>query len=205
MGGVKVVDDLLAVSELTGRKVLFWLKGKRRELDVHRIPTKHLYFNIENGRYADKMIQLKADNPGVVINPREDRWREKIHDMLKGTYSGTEGDQESFETLRADILAKQQLHPGVVLADGGVLDGNRRLAVLLDLSKTERNPGRFEFFEGAILPEDVGPEDRWRIEAGLQIGRDEKLAYSPINQLLKIREGLNLFKGLKNPEHEIAK
>lgn len=199
------IGTLEQASTKTGRKELFWLKGKKEELDVFRVPTKLLHFNIENGRYADKMFQLRADNPGVHIDPREPQWKEKIGSMLRGQYRGTESDRGPFENLRADILAKEQLKPGVVLADGGVLDGNRRLAVLIDLADSENNPSRFEYFEGVILPPDVRAEDRWRIEAGLQIGRDEKLAYSPINQLLKIREGLRFFSGLRNPEHEIAK
>jgi hypothetical protein len=199
-----VTANLMHASNKTSRKELFWLKGKKEELEVYRIPIHLLYFNIENGRYADKMIQLQADNPGAHIDPRNDQWKEKIGSMLRGQYPGTLGDRGPYENLRSDILSKQQLKPGVVLFDGGVLDGNRRLAVLLDLAATEKNPSRFEYFEGVILPEDVGADDRWRIEAGLQIGRDEKLAYSPINQLLKIREGLKLFRNLKNPEHEIA-
>ena len=172
---------------------------------MYKIPIKFLYFNIENGRYADKMIQLKSDHQGTEIDPRIPEWRDKIFRMLKGEYPGTEGDKEPFQKLRADILAKTQLRPGVALNDGGVLDGNRRLAVLIDLSRTEPNPSRFEYFEGVVLPKGVGDEDRWRIEAGLQIGRDEKLAYSPINQLLKIRQGLQIFSKSKHPESEIAR
>lgn len=204
-GTRKDVTSLQAASHGTSRKERFWLKGEPVELSVYRIPTKLLYFNIENGRYADKMIQLRADNPGAEIDPKQDDWKHQIFRMLKGDYKGTAPDHEPFDNLRADILAKTQLRPGVVLHDGGVLDGNRRLAVLLDLEKTERNPARFQFFESVILDEDVGAEDRWRIEAGLQIGREERLAYSPINQLLKIREGLRLFSHKKNPEKEIAK
>ena len=86
-----------------------------------------------------------------------------------------------------------------------VLDGNRRFAALFDLRRSQKNPTRFEYLDAVILDEDVGSEDRWRIEAGVQIGRDEKLSYSPINELLKIREGLTLFKGRSNPEKEISK
>src|SRR5207237_566892 len=89
--------------------------------------------------------------------------------------------------------------------DGGVLDGNRRVAALLDLQQKEGNPSRFEYLDAVILDEDVGAEDRWRIEAGVQIGRDEKHPYSPINELLKIKEGLDLFRGKPNPEREISK
>jgi len=198
--------DLVKVAEKTDRKELFDIKGNTVELPVYRVPTKHLFFNIENGRYADKMLQLREDNPDVEIDPRQDQWKKKIKTMLEGTYPGTSGDKEPFQRLRADILASRQRRPGVVLNDGGVLDGNRRLAVLVDLAASpEPNPSRFEWLDAVILPPNVGPEDRWRIEAGLQIGKDEKLAYSPINQLLKIREGLKIFSGVEKPEQEIAK
>src|SRR5690606_35266742 len=40
---------------------------------------------------------------------------------------------------------------------------------------------------------------------GLQIGRDEKLDYSPINQLLKIKQGLELFADHSDdPAQEVA-
>lgn len=192
------------VAQKTDRMEMFWLRGKRRELPVFRVPISHLYFNIENGRYADKMVQLRQENPGVEINPKEEQWKSKIWAMLKGEYSGAEKDREPFERLKRDLLAREQLRPGVVLNDGGVLDGNRRFAVLTDLYLTEKNPARFEYFDAVILPEDVTAEDRWRIEAGLQIGRDEKLDYSPINRLLKIKEGQKLFGHTKDAAGEIA-
>lgn len=196
--------QILKIAKQTARKELYWIKGKRQELDVYRIPIRYLYFNIENGRYADKMVQLRQENPGVEIDPRDQKWKNQIWSMLKGEYRGTEKDKQPFGLLKQDILARNQLHPGVVLNDGGVLDGNRRLAVLLDLFKTEKNPGRFEYLDAVILPGDVSPEDRWRIEAGLQIGKDEKLDYSPINRLLKIKDGMKLFQDAGNPAKEIA-
>jgi hypothetical protein len=206
-GGFKLekVGNLTSVAQPTDDREKFWLNGALSTQVVHKIPIKFLYFNIENGRYADKMIQLRSDHHGVDIDPRRPEWRDKISRMLRGEYQGTEGDKEPFQKLRADILAKTQLRPGVVLNDGGVLDGNRRLAVLIDLAATEPNPSRFEYFEAVILPQNVGDEDRWRIEAGLQIGRDEKLAYSPINQLLKIKQGLQIFAKNTRPESEIAR
>jgi hypothetical protein len=185
--------DLQQVSYPTDRKQLFWLKGKKEELDVRRIPIKHLFFNIENGRYADKMIQLREDNSGVHIDPRLPEWQKQIFLMLKGEYPGTDADRDPFHKLLADIKDREQLRPGVVLQDGAVLDGNRRLAVLLELHATQANPERFAYLDAVILPSDVPAIERWRIEAGLQLGRDEQLDYSPINRLLKIREGLELF------------
>src|ERR1051326_9113912 len=200
----KHIVDVTDVSQVTDRKSLIWLNSKRRELSVYRIPIKHLYFNIENGRYSDKMIDLKERNPGVEIDPREDKWKDEIFKMLKGEEGESGKDHEAFELLAKDILAREQLQPVVVLPDGGVLDGNRRFAVLKHLYSTEHNPGRFEYLDAVILPENVGSKDRWRIEAGLQIGKDEKLDYSPINRLLKIKEGLNVFADTDDPAREIA-
>jgi hypothetical protein len=204
-GTRSLAADVNALAQTTSRKELVWLKGKRVERDVVRLPTSALYFNIDNGRYADKMIQLRSDHPGVEIDPRDKHWREEIASMLRGEYRGTEPDLQPFESLKADLKAREQLRPGVVLTDGGVLDGNRRVAVLEALAASEPNPSRYAYFEAIVLPPDVGHEDRWRIEAGLQIGRDEKLAYSPINRLLKIREGLQLFGSSPRPAAEIAK
>lgn len=197
----KTVPSLKEVSIETDRTLRLWLQGDKQDLKVYRIPIQHLYFNIENGRYRDKMLQLRADYPGVNIDPKEDKWRTEIHKMLKGDYvgtvgvEGTEEDRSAFERLMEDIKTREQLSPGIVLSDGGVIDGNRRLAVLFSLTGE-----RFTFFDGVILPENINHLDRWRIEVGAQLGKDQKLDYSPINQLLKIREGLELYKSIKIPE-----
>src|ERR1039458_9229555 len=151
--------DIEQYSTKTDRKHLIWYNGAKHELDVYRIPTKYLHFNIQNGRYADKMIQLKADNPGEEINPRIDKWRAEISRMLRGEYPGTQEDREPWGRLRDDIEGKSQLTPGVVIADGGVIDGNRRLSVLLDLAKSEKNSTQYEYFDGVILPQDVSDQD----------------------------------------------
>jgi hypothetical protein len=185
--------DIQQYSTKTARKHLIWYNGAKHEEDVYRIPTKYLHFNIQNGRYADKMIQLRVENPGENIDPRVPKWRDEISRMLRGEYPGTVEDREPWGRLCIDIKGKTQLTPGVVIADGGVIDGNRRLSVLLSLAESEKNSSLYEYFEGAILPEDVGDQDRWRIEAGIQLGKDEKHDYSSINKILKIKEGLKIF------------
>ena len=119
---MKKDDGILPACKKTNRYERFWVNGRAEELAVYRVPIKLLYFNIENGRYADRMIQLKADNPGVEIDPRNPKWREKIAEMLRGEYPNTERDKEPFTKLVEDIRAKTQLRPGVVLRDGAVLD-----------------------------------------------------------------------------------
>jgi hypothetical protein len=201
----EMAESLQKVSETTRRTLRVWLKGAREDLSVYRIPIQYLYFNIENGRYADKMLQLRADNPGVDVDPKLPQWRDEIYNMLKGDYKGTidvegtERDKIAFERLKEDMRNREQLNPGIVLADGGVIDGNRRLAVLISLGGE-----RFSRFDGVILPEDISSEDRWRIEVGVQLGKDQQLDYSPINKLLKIRQGLDLYKSSTLPSGKTA-
>lgn len=192
-------EEMGKLSKETGRTSRVVLRGKPTDLLVYEIPIKYLYFNIENGRYADRMIKLRADNPGVVIDPKKPKWRDEIKNMLLGTSKHVIqgwGDKVAAERLKEDIGVRTQLVPGIVGCDGGVLDGNRRLAVLMELGR--------EYFDGAIIPEDISIEDKWRIEAGLQLGKPIIHNYSPVNELLKVREGLEIFKKLKREGRDPA-
>ena len=188
-----MAKQLTELAKATGRKELHWIAGKKHELDVFRVPLQHLYFNIENGRYADRMFRLRQENPGVEIDPSKEKWASEIEKMLAGEHRETTQDKSAFERLLSDIEEREQLRPGVVKFDGGVIDGNRRFAALRRLNKSNTKTGRLSYFEAVILPKETTDEDLWRIEAGLQLGIDERWDYSPINELLKIREGLRLY------------
>jgi hypothetical protein len=185
--------NLLQVAEETKRVERHWIKGEKRDLIVYRIALQHLYFNIENGRYADRMIRLKQENKGVHIDERQEKWKCKIEEMLAGEHKDTTRDKSAFEKLLQDIRDRDQLRPGVVLLDGGVIDGNRRFAALRRLSRESQNASRFGYFDAVILPQDTTDEDRWFIEAGIQLGIPERLDYTPINELLKVRQGILLY------------
>jgi hypothetical protein len=187
------VLDLQQASEPTKRVERHWICGRIQDLDVYRVPAELLYFNVENGRYADKMLRLKADYPGVEIDPREEKWKSKIEGMLAGEHLDTARDASPFQRLKEDVKAREQLRPGVVLPDGGVIDGNRRLAALRRLAREEQNPIRYRYFDAVILPANTTQEDRWRIEAGLQLSVNERWDYPPVNELLKVRQGLKLY------------
>lgn len=159
--------QLLDTAQPTERKELHWIGGRKQELEVYRVPLDHLYFNIENGRYADRMIRLQQENMGQHIDPREPKWAKEIEKMLAGEHRDTAKDVEAFKRLLKDIQEREQLRPGVTKFDGGVVDGNRRLAVLRRLHTAHPRVGRYGFFETVILPKDTSHEDLWKIEAGL--------------------------------------
>jgi len=62
------------------------------------------------------------------------------------------------------------------------------MAILSALHEETHDP-KFEYLRVARLPKDVDEKDIWRIEAGLQFAKEFRLDYSPINELLKLKEG----------------
>ena len=62
------------------------------------------------------------------------------------------------------------------------------MAILSTLHEDTNDP-KFEYLRVARLPKDVDERDLWRIEAGLQFAKEFRLDYSPINELLKLKEG----------------
>ena len=156
--------------------------GTKKMFDVYRLPINLLAFNIRNGRFAaelratEKQLGRRLD----ALMPEDD---EVIRKLLL--------NQDEFATglLKDDIRKVGQTDPGIITHDGFVINGNRRMAVLQALHDEDRT-GKYEYLEVQVLPQGVGEKDLWRIEAGLQLSRDKRLEYGPVNDLLKIREGL---------------
>lgn len=159
------------------------IAGRRELLPVYRLPTALLAFNIRNGRFAAE-LKAKERQLGRMLDPLVPDDEQIIQNLLINL------DPGATELLKQDIKAIGQTDPGIITHDGFVINGNRRLAILHVLHAEDRT-GRFEYLEVVRLPLDVSEKDLWRIEAGLQLSRDKRLEYGPVNDLLKIREGLN--------------
>lgn len=157
--------------------------GKRVDLDVFSLPTRLLYFNIRNGRFAAEYKEKKS-KIGRDLEPKDKKDALIIRHML------LEQSKEATKLLKEDLCRVGQKNPGIVTSDGAVINGNRRLAVFQHLYE-ETGEEKWAYFEVSILPRGTSEKDIWRIEAGLQFSREERLDYGPINRLLKLREGVN--------------
>ena len=186
--------------------------GARHLRKAYRIPITLLHFNIENGRYATKFSLLRGANPGVNINPRDSHWRNEILKMLDGTWEdsatgvNTRSDRSHFQALVEDIQQRGQERTGIVLEDGGVMSGNRRLAALITLSGQHPDADRYRYLQAFIVPgQGVSPADAWRLEMSAQMGQGRLLRdYDPVERLIKIREGVNLLMQTNNHDSEEA-
>jgi len=158
------------------------ISGTKKMFEVYRLPISLLAFNIRNGRFAAE-LKAKEREVGHLLDPLLGDDQETLRDLLLGL------DRQASQLLKEDIKKVGQTDPGIITHDGFVINGNRRMAVLQDLH-SEDSSGKYEYLEVQVLPPDVGQKDLWRIEAGLQLSRDKRLEYGPVNDLLKIREGL---------------
>jgi hypothetical protein len=178
----KQLDAYLANGDAEDdQKLRLVLKGKPEHLQVYRLPIKYLIFNIRNGRFAAELLQRESElkrklDPAVPTDA-------KIIQKLLLDLSPTET-----EALKTDLARNGQLDPGVITHDGAVVNANRRMAIL-SLLRDETSDPKFDYLRAVRLPKNVDEKDIWRIEAGLQFAKEFRLDYSPINELLKLKEG----------------
>ena len=166
----------------TGEKFPISLKGEKKLLDVYRLPAAMLFYNIRNGRFAAEYNEMIRKEGGY-LNPEDRTDEEKIKRLLLSLDEG--------ETKRTynDLKIREQWNCGIITDDGYLIDGNRRKAIMSEIYK-DTGQKKWKYLKVARLDGSVTPEDLWALEAGIQLGKDEIVRYGPINELLKIREGI---------------
>ena len=158
------------------------LKGEKKRLQVYRLPIELLYYNIRNGRFAAEYIN-EVKKQGGELKPEDKEDAKKIKNLLWNL------DVNESKRTYDDIKDRGQWLPGIITEDGYVIDGNRRMTILSKLFEDTSND-EFKFIKVGRLPGDVDKNDLWKLEAGIQLGKDEILRYGPMNELLKLRQGV---------------
>lgn len=147
---------------------------------VHRIRLDNLFYNDKNDRIASFISQYKNehDGKGPDLTDR-DNYNQVIEKFIR------DSNKEALEKTEKNIETFQQREPGVVLADGRIIDGNRRFTCLRDLSK--KNPN-FGYFEAVILDRDIENDAKQikMLELTIQHGEDVKVDYDPIDKLVGV-------------------
>lgn len=167
----------------TGRSEPVELDGQVIELPVFRLPLELLRYNIRNGRFAAEYQELKRKSKRDLDSSKKEDAK-TINELLLHL------DEKAAHILEEDLKRVGQKYPGIITFDGSVINGNRRMAVLEYLYK-QTHSEKFAYLKVARLPKSVKPSDLWRIEAGIQLSRQEKLDYGPVNTLLKFKEGID--------------
>ncbi|RXI96311.1 hypothetical protein DS745_21525 [Anaerobacillus alkaliphilus] len=144
-------------------------------LDVYRIPLEYLYYNDENGRIASAISRQD-----VKIDPALDSVNAEYNQMIEKMI--IEDNPGKLNKTKKSIKVDGQKVFGYVLADGRVIDGNRRYTALRQLAK---ETGETFMFEAVVLPftyeSKTERAEIKRLELAIQMGTEERQAYDPVD------------------------
>ncbi len=155
------------------RKVTF--DGKTEIYPVYRVRLDALYYNDQNDRIATWISRYRAEKgAGALSSLKSQEYNDVIEKFIY------ESNPDSIKKTQKNIALVGQQQPGVILADGRIVDGNRRYTCL---RRIQRESGEKQFFETVIMNADMN-KDRKQIkllELSIQHGEEEKVDYDMID------------------------
>ncbi|EOR21059.1 hypothetical protein A500_14773 [Clostridium sartagoforme AAU1] len=156
------------------------IDGHTEAYPVYKVKLDYLFYNDQNDRIATWISQYKADNNINKIDMSDiSTYNDIIQEFI------VKSNPEAIKITQANIELVDQREPGVVLADGRIIDGNRRFTCLRNLSK---NSPRFNYFETVILEKNLENNSKQikMLELMIQHGEESKVDYNPIDRLVGI-------------------
>ena len=170
---LQLVDtDIVQKTTLT-RKVTYG--GKTVIYPVYKVRLDALYYNDQNDRIATWITQYESENGKDALNGLSPEIYNRIIENFV-----VESNPESIIKTQKNISLVGQREPGVTLADGRVVDGNRRFTCLRRIQRETPEP---VFFETVIMDMDIR-EDKKQIkllELAIQHGEEKKVDYDLID------------------------
>lgn len=166
--------------------------GKTSPYPIYRIRLDQLRYNTQNDRIATWVSEYQEEHG---VESLDHLTTEKLNEIVEGYVVAS--DPERLNATRKSIREDEQQEPGVVLSNGIVIDGNRRFTCLRQLA---RDNDKFNWFEAAILPDEIG-QDKCAIkclELAQQFGREERVGYDPVDRLVGV------YRCLIDPETRIS-
>ena len=151
--------------------------GKTTPWRVFNIPLEYLIFNKYNGRIATFVKTYEKQHSP--INETTDEGKSLIAQFLWDSY------EKRNKITQKDLADKGQQEPGIVTADGVVIDGNRRFMLIQKNAGKNNEPTAH--FKAIILHDTLAsnPKEIMRLETTYQMGVDDKVDYSAIQKYLK--------------------
>jgi hypothetical protein len=154
--------------------------GNKTEHMVFSIPSEFLRYNVLNGRIASNVDSSEAVKNHIDMNNN----KKILEDFL------WHSDIKANKKTKNSIFEDGQQKPGIITADGIVLDGNRRL-MLLNKIYEETGDIRYSRFNAVILDENLTKKEIYNLEAYLQFGIDPQLEYGSIEKYLMINRRID--------------
>jgi hypothetical protein len=168
---------LVIKSDLT-RKIT--IDGNTEIYPVYKVRLNCLFYNDQNDRIATWVSQYKAEKNIFKFDKSDFT---SYNDIIQKFICDSNPD--AIKKTQANIQIVKQREPGVVLADGRIIDGNRRFTCLRNLSKTSQE---FNYFETVIISKNINNNAKQikMLELMIQHGEESKVDYNPIDRLVGI-------------------
>lgn len=178
---MNLLEDINLGAPVSTKKLS--IQGQTKTFDVYRVPIEYLIYNKKNGRiatYVSQFIDEGKEFPEDDINAFNNIIEKYIE----------QSNPDALKRTKANIKIMSQTEPAVIMANGIVLDGNRRFTSLRQLSR-EGAGAEFSFLEAVILESGTySDKDIKRLELNLQHAIESKVDYNPIDRLVDIYRDL---------------
>ena len=154
--------------------------GLTKAYPVYRVKLDWLFYNDQNDRIATWISQYKAQHEGKTPDTAE---REAYNNIIEEFIVASNPD--AIRKTQSNIELVDQREPGVVLADGRIIDGNRRFTCLRRLAQKN---DRFGYFETVILDRSIENNAKQikMLELSIQHGEESKVDYNAVDRLVGI-------------------
>ena len=140
-------EGLGTVVEKTSLTRKLTIDGVTKAYPVYRVRLDQLFYNDQNDRIATWISQYKSENGA-----------DSFSELDRASYNAIieqfiiQSNEAAIEKTQMNIQLVHQREPGVILADGRVIDGNRRFTCLRRLALNDED---FNWFETVILDTDI--------------------------------------------------
>lgn len=167
-----VGTDFVIKTTLT-RKVTYG--GKTTIYPVYRVRLDKLYYNDQNDRIATWITQYENENGTSSL---EDINKDVFNRVIEGFIY--ESNPDAIKRTQKNIALVGQREPGVTLADGRIVDGNRRFTCLRRIQREQDEP---VYFETVIMDVDIHADKKQikMLELAIQHGEEKKVDYDLID------------------------
>ena len=167
-----VGTEMVQKTSLT-RKVTY--AGKTVVYPVYRVRLDALFYNDQNDRIATWITRYESENGKDALSGLNI----EIYNRIIENFI-VESNPEAITKTQKNIALVGQREPGVTLADGRIVDGNRRYTCLRRIQRDNSEP---VYFETVIMDMDIR-EDKKQIkllELAIQHGEEKKVDYDLID------------------------
>lgn len=176
MNLLELCDEQIVEKTNLSRKLT--IGGKTAAYPVYRIRLDQLFYNDQNDRIATWITQYRNETGNV---PLPELSREAYNDIIERFI--IDSNPSAIEKTKNNIALVNQREPGVVLADGRIIDGNRRFTCLRLLQKEDRS---IRCMEAVILDSSIKTDQKQikMLELAIQHGEEQRVDYNLIDMAI---------------------